>query len=470
MYSFSRAAIFISLMTVTLVFFVAALNSYMHLNDQRTDFQREAQNHLSLVDALSTAAKLSSITGEPEYAKRHLELEARYNASSIQLIELAAPLFDHKVQDVLAPYEQLMYLEKQAIDASLKADTEKAQSILQGAEYTDLRDQIFAAKESLFVEAISFLTSATGGLMAFTGMAFVLMLITFIASGFVTVSDYRRYRLSTRQFMSELEEKSLQLECALSSEKTQSELINQFVATASHEFRTPLTIIDATARRLEKNAATVSPGEIETRTQKIRAAVERMSMLAERTLETARTNSGQIELQPDFFDPSVLIADIVQRQSELTPGHTIRTELANLPNQLCGDVKLLDNVFSNVISNAIKYSPSNPIVEITTETNDAFSFVIVKDFGVGIPENEVDKIASRFFRASTAKGISGTGIGLNLAKALVEQHDGQLNVESVEGEWTKVRIALPLKSRFECDVVHSEEQTKDSIDISISAA
>ena len=101
-------------------------------------------------------------------------------------------------------------------------------------------------------------------------------------------------------------------------------------------------------------------------------------------------------------------------------------------------------MFTNLLSNAAKYAPQSPEISITaTREADGGLAIAIKDNGVGIPKDELPNLFDRFFRASTSEGISGTGIGLNLARELVEMHDGTISVESDVGVGTTFTVRLP---------------------------
>lgn len=251
---------------------------------------------------------------------------------------------------------------------------------------------------------------------------------------------------------------SFELEKALARERELNRMQTEFVSMASHEFRTPLTIIDGTARRLEKNAAKVDPEAIREKTQNIRSAVKRMTMLVERTLDASRLSSGRIKLTPEFFNFKELIGEVIARQKEVAASHTIEVDMGDIPEEIFGDARLLDNVVTNVISNAVKYSGEERHVWVRGYEENGYAVIKVRDSGIGIPKNELSKIFQRFFRASTSTGIPGTGIGLNLVKSLVEMHYGLIEIESEEGAWTEVTVKLPLESPLQS---HSDEQTED---------
>ena len=120
------------------------------------------------------------------------------------------------------------------------------------------------------------------------------------------------------------------------------------------------------------------------------------------------------------------------------------TDATRLPRQLCIDAGLIRQVVSNIISNAIKYSPAGTRVWVDghVATNGSIS-ISVRDEGPGIPSAELDKLFDRFFRGSSSTGIIGTGIGLHIAQVFIELHGGQLDVVSTEGEGTTFIAHLP---------------------------
>ncbi len=266
---------------------------------------------------------------------------------------------------------------------------------------------------------------------------------------------------------------SLELEKALASERELNCMQTEFVSMASHEFRTPLTIIDGIARRLDKRADKFTPDDVREKAQTLRATVKRMTMLVERTLDASRLSSGRIKLTPETFKLRELINEVCVRQREVASGHTIDVDVSQYPEELFGDARLMDNVFTNVISNAVKYSGENKYVCVTGSTEGNYAVLRVRDTGIGIPQGELPKIFQRFFRASTSTGIPGTGIGLNLVKSLVDMHHGKVELDSVEGEWTEFTIRLPLQSPLETGVMMSElddESDGDFGDLASQAA
>lgn len=231
---------------------------------------------------------------------------------------------------------------------------------------------------------------------------------------------------------------------ALEAQKQANALQNSLVTVVSHEIRTPLAIIDGVARRMERRPEKLSTEDITNRTDTIRKNVSRLIQLVERTLESARYAEGAISMQVADFDLKALLQDVCAREQGQSSFHYIESDLSALPELYHGDMNLLDHVFSNIISNAMKYAPDTPKIELRTERSDTDICIRVKDYGIGIPANELPRISNRFFRASTSHGFNGTGVGLFLTRRITEDHGGRLEIDSMEGEWTEVTIRLPL--------------------------
>jgi two-component system, OmpR family, sensor kinase len=237
------------------------------------------------------------------------------------------------------------------------------------------------------------------------------------------------------------------LEEQLAQEQRLALLQRNFVSMASHEFRTPLTIIDGHARRLDKMRESVAAAEIGERAGKIRAAVLRLTHLIDNLLNSARVIDGGAEVyfQPADMDVAAVLREVCQLHREMVPGAQIAERFAATPIQTRGDAKLLFQVFSNLLSNALKYSPAGDTIEVDAEIAGEEVVVAIADRGIGIPAGDLDRLFERYHRGSNVSGIVGTGVGLYLVKIAVELHGGGIEVTSKEGEGSRFSIRLPLK-------------------------
>jgi two-component system, OmpR family, sensor kinase len=237
------------------------------------------------------------------------------------------------------------------------------------------------------------------------------------------------------------------LEEQLAQEQRLALLQRNFVSMASHEFRTPLTIIDGHARRLIKMKDTVRPSEIDERAGKVRAAVLRLTHLIDNLLNSSRVIDGGTELyfEPAEMDMAALLREVCQLHREMVPGADIIERLPATPMPMCGDAKLLLQVFSNLLSNAVKYSPDGGKIEVEAMIEGDDVVAAVADRGIGIPAGDLDRLFERYHRGSNVSGIVGTGVGLYLVKIAVDLHGGRIEVHSKEGGGTRFCVRLPIK-------------------------
>ncbi|HEV3395189.1 MAG TPA: MCP four helix bundle domain-containing protein, partial [Xanthobacteraceae bacterium] len=185
-----------------------------------------------------------------------------------------------------------------------------------------------------------------------------------------------------------LAQQASMLEERLAHEQRLTELQRNFVSMASHEFRTPLTIIDGHAQRMIKTKDRLGAEEIAERAGKIRTAVLRMTSLMDNLLNSSRLFDGGAGLyyHPVEIDLAALLHDVCQLHREIAPRSQIWEDFGGQPLPVVGDSKLLFQVFSNLLSNAIKYSPGGGLIKIGARTESGQVAVVVEDRGIGIPE------------------------------------------------------------------------------------
>lgn len=235
------------------------------------------------------------------------------------------------------------------------------------------------------------------------------------------------------------------LEDALVNEKAINETQRQFVSLVSHEFRTPLAIIDGQAQRIMRKIDDMPRENIKTSMEKCRSSVARLIGLIESILSSSRLEAGAIAFNPGPCDMADLLSDVAKGQEGIAASHRIVLDIETLPDQVVADEKLMRQVLTNLLSNAVKYSPGASTVWVDGHRDGSDVVIAVRDEGVGIPEAELSKLFSRFFRASTASGIAGTGIGLHLVEQLLKMHDGDVSVASIAGEGTTFTIRFPIQ-------------------------
>ena len=242
----------------------------------------------------------------------------------------------------------------------------------------------------------------------------------------------------------DLKKKADELHAALIKEKELNELQRGFVSMTSHEFRTPLAIIDSSVHRLERNPDKLTKENVEKRLKKIRRAVTRMTRLMESTLSAFQMDAGKIHINIGDCDLVNVIEQVLDRQRDISRQHSIVQDLDGLSTEFKGDAAVLDQVFTNLLSNAVKYSAPHTRITVKGWLEDQTASISITDEGIGIDPEDLPNMFNRYFRAKSSTGIAGTGIGLNLARMLVREHGGEITLESTVGVGSTFTVRLPL--------------------------
>ena len=258
---------------------------------------------------------------------------------------------------------------------------------------------------------------------------------------------FRNNAIDLMRSQRQLIQQAAVLEEKLAQEQRLALLQRNFVSMASHEFPTPLSIIDGHAQRMIRMKDRLRADEISERAGKIRAAVLRMTQLIENLINSSRLIDTAVGLHfhPEEIDVAALLHEVCALHREIAPGSRIAEEVGTAPLHMVGDSKLLFQMFSNLLSNAIKYSSIGELVEISARADNGKIVVACKDRGIGIPARDLGQLFERYYRGSNVSGIVGTGVGLYLVKMVVEVHAGEIAVDSKEGEGSTFTVRLPLK-------------------------
>lgn len=219
---------------------------------------------------------------------------------------------------------------------------------------------------------------------------------------------------------------------------------DEFIGIASHELKTPLTSIKGYVQILERIIHQMGDPRLELYLKKTNTYIDRLNTLIADLLDVSKIQAGKLQLNFDTFNIKDLAQDSIESIQHMNSHHKIVLQNA-VDIQINGDRQRLEQVFTNLLTNAIKYSPKADTVIVSLKHNEKEVQVSVQDFGVGIPKKEQQKLFQRFYRVeSTAKKFSGLGIGLYISCEIVERHGGHMWVESDEGKGSTFYFTLPL--------------------------
>jgi len=225
-------------------------------------------------------------------------------------------------------------------------------------------------------------------------------------------------------------------------------LKDEFISLVSHELRTPLTSIHGYLELLLDGGA----GDLTVEQDRFLTVVERNSkrlmQLVGDLLFMAQVEAGKLALDLEEVDLDEVVSECLEAAQPIADDRQIDlvAEIADTPSML-GDRSRLAQVLDNLISNALKFTPRLGRVTVRVSVVGGDAVVEVQDTGVGIPSGEQDRLFERFFRSTTAteQAIPGTGLGLTIAKTIVERHEGSIEIESAEGAGTTARVRLPVR-------------------------
>ncbi len=243
----------------------------------------------------------------------------------------------------------------------------------------------------------------------------------------------------------ELRETQAQLSLALDQERELSELKSRFVSMVSHEFRTPLGIIMSAIELMRHYDDRLPQEKRKELQQDVFSATRHMADLMEQVLVLGRVEAGKMACKTAPCDLDVLAGKLTDESLSATNRKC--PVIWRAENDLSGanaDEALLRHIFSNLITNAVKYSAAGSEVQFTARRDGSDAVFTIIDHGIGIPEGDRARLFEAFHRCSNVGDIPGTGLGLVIVKRCVELHGGSLDIDSVVGQGTTFTIRLPL--------------------------
>ncbi|HEY0899093.1 MAG TPA: PAS domain S-box protein [Sphingobacteriaceae bacterium] len=217
---------------------------------------------------------------------------------------------------------------------------------------------------------------------------------------------------------------------------------DEFIGLASHELKTPVTTINGYVQILAKSQTDPTARHF---AEKALQQINKLSSLVSDLLDVSKIQTGNLPLAFVSFDLLQLVQEVIEMEKYSVSSHriTVDSSIPELP--VVADKQRIEQVLINLISNAVKYSPQADRVEISVAEQDGKVKVGVRDFGIGIPKDQQERIFNRFYRVETnAQHFSGLGIGLYISFEIIRRHQGRLWVESTPGEGCEFFFEIPL--------------------------
>jgi len=291
-------------------------------------------------------------------------------------------------------------------------------------------------------ETATLVVGSRGGLVG--GLSGAAPWLALLVGGLVSIGVVLLLEVTRRRSEAEAERRAL----AEQNERLREldRLKDELVAVVSHELRTPLTSILGYLELIREDATELSE-EHRSFLEIVDRNARRLLSLVGDLLFVARLDAGSLDLELEDVDLEEVARDCVETQGPRAEkgGVALRLEVDELPS-VRGDRARLAQLFDNLVSNAVKFTRRGGEVDVRLADVDGEVVITVSDTGIGIPVGEQDRLFERFFRSSTAtsQAIQGTGLGLTIAKAIVEAHGGSIGAESEEGRGTTFTVTLPL--------------------------
>lgn len=236
------------------------------------------------------------------------------------------------------------------------------------------------------------------------------------------------------------------LQEALAAAREANLLKSQFISMASHEFRTPLAVINLSSSILYAPATEANADKRTRHFEQIQTSITKMTNLLDDVLALGKGETGSAHFKPERLDASALCIDTIETVTAgSTKGQPITFTEVGTPIEVLLDREQFQTLLQNLLVNAAKYSSRTAAIEVELAYTLSELRLRVNDHGIGIPPADQARLFEPFYRASNSSGIQGTGLGLAIVKRAVDLHGGTIEVESRSGEGTTFIVTLPLR-------------------------
>jgi two-component system, OmpR family, phosphate regulon sensor histidine kinase PhoR len=232
-------------------------------------------------------------------------------------------------------------------------------------------------------------------------------------------------------------------------QKKLSEMKSDFMNNMTHEFKTPITTISLACETMKDPSFEKSDAFYETYIHMIKEETNRLSLLAEKILQSAVIEKGQLKMKHEQVDLHAVIREVVKNQRvqvELKDGE-IHTGLRAKEHVIEGDKVHLTNLVYNLLDNANKYSPKKLVIRVNTDNTQKGVIMTISDNGIGISKAEQKRVFEKLYRVPTGDihGVRGFGLGLSYVKTIVDEHKGTIHIESEVNAGSKFEVYLPFR-------------------------
>jgi len=359
-------------------------------------------------------------------------------------------------EDSIARSYQVEMVARERIARGTGGEPARAIVRQQGQRRAELRDEISSdTRDTALLVAAGLLAGLTGALLLFSGLISSMRrpLEELVAAAGKLASGDRSARVEvgglaeTATLGAAFNEMAEELELEESRREELDRLKDEFVLTASHELRSPLTSVQGFAELLMLERESLTPRQAET-VEVILDNCRHLVRLLNDLLDLARSDAGRLAIRPRPTEVAPLIADVVRTMRAQTEadGQALSEQVPPglLPIEVEPD--RVRQILVNLITNAHEYSPEGASIQVAVQAIGAQVEIAVSDDGPGIPPDQLGRIFERFTRgdAGLTQRVGGTGLGLAISKSLVEVHGGSIDAESTVGEGSTFRVRLPI--------------------------
>lgn len=236
----------------------------------------------------------------------------------------------------------------------------------------------------------------------------------------------------------------LSLQKETQEQKKAMEKKDEFITIASHELKTPVTSIKGYVQLLKFNFQKEGNHVAAEVLSKVDTQINKLTTLISDLLDVKKIENGQLQYHEEEFDFNDLVTEVMEETGRVLTRHSLKHNLCE-SKTVYGDRNKIGQVISNFIDNAGKYSPSNSMICVDTSIEGNDIKLAVKDFGIGIPNNQQSKVFDRFFRVTGEKEntYAGLGLGLYISSELIKRHNGTIGVSSEEGKGSTFYFKIP---------------------------